>query len=1130
MKNSNKKKSGICGICSAGCWITAEYDEDNRIIGVKPDESSPLGQICKIGEHSPDIIYSGHRLKYPLKRNGPRGTYNFERITWDEAYNIIVDKLEKIKNTSGPEAAAIYTGVGSFELSFCDIYQPRDVAVSSASSVLFPYGSPNTMGVGALCYVSYGMIAPHLTTGKMLIDMFNDIDNSEMVVVWGTNPATDLPPVEMNKIMEAKSRGAEIVVIDPRKTMTVKLSGAEWIPVRPGTDGALALGMCNVLIKEELYDDIFVKKWTTGFDDFSKYVQHYRPEVVENITGVPAETVLSLARRIADAKGVSQLMYTGMEYSHSGVQGIRASIILWALAGQLDVPGGRCFHMPGNHFPINKNGNVKNPGAIDKRIGGDRFPVYIKYRDEAHAISLPQSVIEGDPYRIEALIILGASIITSWPNPALWKKTLGALDFLVTIDRQLTADAAYADIVLPACTYYEIESYMVYGSLFRIRERMIDPVGESRGDVFILSELARRLGYGHLYPQNEDELLRNALAGSGFTREEVRERGGIVSIETEMMQYKKWEKGLLRKDGSPGFDTPTGKLEISSTILEEYGYDPLPRYTEPEESPVSRPDIASRYPLVFNSGARVRTSFHTQHHGIDKLNKERPEPTVLINKDDAEDRGISNGEMVNLKTPRGSVLMRAISSGDIMKGSIEANHATGSPVAPPAWRDANINDLTDIDQYDPISGFPVYKSLLCEVERADTKQNCSILNTGEIDENDLNYRPEKAPSRAVYLDHNATTPLSDTVKEAMSEALDVYGNPSSIHIEGKRARKIIEKARRNIAQALQCTARRVVITGSGSEANNLAIKGILSVNGSKRDHIVTSRIEHPAVIETCRNLESRGFRVTYLPVNKLGIVDPEDLLKAISAKTAIVSIMLANNETGAIQPVNELVRIAHHHGSLFHCDAVQAFGKIPLNVTELGADLLTISAHKIHGPKGTGALYLKKGVEIAPIVNGGGHEYGLRSGTENITGIAGFGKAAENINNMLDQMDRIRELRDMLYNGIKSIVHDCRLNGNTEHTLPNTLNVTFPGIRGESIALAMDRKGIFFSPGSACSSGSSEPSHALLAMGMSEEEAHCSVRLSLGTGNSKEDIDYTLLSLKNVIEKSKNIVRFVPCR
>ena len=507
MASITRERRGICGVCSAGCWIIASYGDDGRIVAVRPDEGSPMGIVCPLGERSADIIYSEHRLLHPLRRTGEKGTYDFERISWDDAYNIMVDRLGRIKREYGPEAAAIYTGVGSFELSLCDVFQPAGVAVSSASSVLFPYGSPNTMGVGALCYVSYGMIAPHLTMGRMLMDTFNDVENAQLVVVWGTNPATDSPAIEMNRIMAAHARGARVVVIDPRKTATVRLADAEWVPIRPGTDGALALGMCNVLIEEELFDEHFVRNWTLGFDDFSRYVQHFRPEVVEHITGVPAHTVVSLAREIAAARGVSQLMYTGMEFSSSGVQAIRATLVLWALAGQLDSPGGLCFAMSGNRFPVNREGLIKNPVA-NPRLGRDRFPIYIHYRDEAHAIALPDSVLKGDPYKIRLLMILGGSIITSWPNPGLWKKTLGALDFLVCIDRQFTADAAYADIVLPATTYYEIESYMIYGPIFRIRERMIEPRGEARNDFSSWRSLPAAWDTATSTPKTEEEVLR----------------------------------------------------------------------------------------------------------------------------------------------------------------------------------------------------------------------------------------------------------------------------------------------------------------------------------------------------------------------------------------------------------------------------------------------------------------------------------------------------------------------------------------------------------------------------------------------------------------------------------------------
>jgi len=1122
-------KRALCGLCSAGCWIRADLDRDGRLLGIRPDDGSPMGIVCKLGEHAPEIVYSRDRLLYPMKRKGKKGTYDFERISWDEAYRVIVERLNSIKAESGPEAAAIYTGVGGFELSMCDVYQPKGVAVSSASSVLFPFGSPNTMGVGALCYVAYGMIAPHVTMGRMFMNTFSDIENSELIVVWGTNPATDLPPIDMRRIMEARGRGAEVVVIDPRRTATAKLTDGEWIPIRPGTDGALALGMIHVLITEELYDQKFVESYTSGFEELAEYVQHYRPEVIEHITGVPAGTIVTLARRLAEAKGVSQLMYTGLEYANSGVQNIRATLVLWALAGQLDVPGGLCFTMDRNRFPINRDGLVANPDT-GPRLGRDKFPIYIKYRDEAHAIALPESVINGRPYRIRSLIILGSSIITSWPNPEVWRKTLGGLDFLVTINRQLTADAAYADIVLPATTYFENTSYMTYGSTFRIRERVIEPLGEARSDFLIIAELARRLGYGHLYPQTEEALLHHVLKGSGFSLEDVRAADGTVSVETEMMQYRKWEKGLLRKDGASGFDTSSGKFEIASTILEEFGYDPLPKYTEPSEGPLSRPDLLKDYPLVFNSGARVRTSFHTQHHGVKDLNRERPEPTVMINSEDARAREIANGDRVMLRSPRGSVKMRAIVTDGIVKGSIDANHAGGNPLGPEAWQECNINDLTDLDNFDPISGFPVYKALLCDVVRLDDDGSPLVLDSGEPGEDEVGAARPAPRGKSIYLDHNASTPLAPEVRECMRELMDVFGNPSSIHSEGKRSRKVLEEARRKVAQQVNCTARRLVFTGGGSEACNLAVKGTAFALKDRGNHIITSSIEHPAVLNTCRWLERNGFRATYLSVDRTGRVDPDSLTEAIEKKTILVSVMLANNETGTIQPIRELARIAGERGILFHTDAVQALGKVPVDIEDLGIDMLSLSSHKVHGPKGVGALYVRKGVRLESLIHGGGHEGGVRSGTENTPGIAGFGRAVEMVPSYVERMRRVEKLRDHLEEGIGKIAEAYSMNGSREHRLPNTLNLTLPGFRGESIVLEMDKRGVRLASGSACHSGSPEPSHALLAMGLTPAEAHCALRFSLGHETTADDIDRTLALLEEVIHRSRHMVRFVACK
>lgn len=1128
-----EKKSVLCGICPAGCWVDVTCDSAGKLSQVRPDPDSELGMICTLGMHSPQIVHSPDRLRYPLLRTGPKGTYSFERISWDQAYDLMVEKLEAVKDSYGPEAAAIYTGRGSFELAECDVFQPRDVAVSSASSVLFPFGSPNTLGVGALCYVSFAMIAPHVTMGGMLINMFSDLENAELIVVWGANPATDCPPLDFSRILKARQRGAEIVVIDPRRTGTALATNAEWIPIRPGTDGALALGMCNVLIEEELYDDAFVAKWTHGFDDFARYCQHFSPEVVEGITRVPADTVRKLARRIASARGASPVMYSGLEYSDSGVQAIRATMVLWTLAGQLDVPGGRCFTMKQNQFPMNREGHIPNPD-VRKALGRDRFPVYSAYRGESHAICLPDAVLRGKPYPIKSLIIEGGSIITAWPQPHIWRETLGSLDFLVCIDRFFTADAAYADLVLPATTYYEIESYMTYGPIFKIRERVIAPQGEARHGFFILAELARRLGYGHLYPQSEEELLRHALKGSGFTLEEVRAAGGVARVPTAMMEYKKWEKGHLRPDGKPGFDTPTGKFEIASSILEDHGYDPLPVYTEPTEGPLARPDLARQFPLVFNSGSRVTTDFRSQFHNIPELYEERPEPSVLMHAADAAGRGIAHGDLVEVVTPRGRVRYRAHVTDHIMQGVIDADMGGGGPLGSQAWQECNVNDLTDLNRYDPISGFPVYKALLCDVVKLG-KGEAAVNGpaVGELrSEPSVNAFPRPvAEQRTIYLDHNATTPVDPEVAAVVAHCTQhCFGNASSIYRAGNEARSVIESARRQVGQLLNCTARRIVFTGGGSEANNLAIKGLAFSLQSRGNHIITSAIEHPAVLACCVWLKKLGFRLTTLPVTPEGVVDAGDLEAAMTPDTILVSIMTANNETGALQPVAELARVAHAHGVIFHTDAVQAVGKIPVDVQELNVDLLTLSGHKIHGPKGVGALYVRKGIDLDPLVHGGKQEHGVRAGTENVAGLAGLGKAAEIALQRLPDMERVRMLRDRLEQGIRKILPEAHRNGPLNVRLPNTLNMTLPGMRGESVVLALDHRGVALSSGSACRAGTPEPSHALLAMGLTPEEAHCSLRFSLGTGNTVEDIDRTLNLIEEMIRDTAAGVRFTPCR
>ncbi len=1104
------------------------------MVDIRPDTSHTLGMICRRGRHAPEIVYSEHRLRYPQRRVGPKGSYKFERIGWDEAYDLIAENLNKIKTESGPEAVAIYTGRGSFELSLCDMYQPKGVAVSSASNVLFDFGSPNTMGVGALCYVSFAMIAPHVTMGRMLINMFTDLENAEMIVVWGANPATDSPPLDMHRLLAAARRGADIVVIDPRRTETAARTGAQWIPIRPGTDGALALGLIEAMIEDDLFDEDFADNWTHGFPELSRYVQHFRPEMAETITGVPAGTIRDLARRIASANGCAPLMYTGLEYSNSGIQAIRAVLTLWALAGQLDVPGGLGLAMRDSHFPINRACNVANPN-LDLAVARDKFPIYSKYRGESHASGLVDAVLKGDPYKIRGLLVHGASILTSWPQTPIWRETLSQLDFLVSIDRQLTADAAYADIVLPATTMFEIDSYMVYGPIFRLREKIIDPVGEARNDYLIMAELARRLGYGDRYPQSEEALLHFALEGSGYSLEDVKAAGGWVKAPVPMMEYKKWQKGGLRPDGRSGFDTPTGKFEVSSTILEEHGYEPLPKYTEPREGPLANPALAKTFPLVFNSGARPQTDFRSQHHGIAGLVKDHPEPAVELNRADAKARGIRDGDQAEVRSPRGAVRFRVRVSDNIVQGAVECNMGGGTPVGPKAWQASNVNELTDLMNFDEISGFPVYKSLLCQVVKVGEGGRTGATATEDTFAHGPQIRATAAQGSRhkpwIYLDNNATTPVAEAVREAMRTYLDAaYGNPSSIHSAGRDAREAIDKARRQVAHLIGARPRRIVFTGGGSEANNLAIKGAAFAQRDKGNHVVTTSIEHPSVLQTCRFLERLGYQVTYLDVDRDGWLDPRKLRSAITERTVLISIMMANNEVGTILPIKELCAVAREHGVLFHTDAVQGAGKIPIDVEDLGVDMLSLAGHKFHAPKGIGALYVKKGVTLEPLIHGGQQEGGLRAGTENVPHIVGLGRAAELALWGLGNSDKTKRMRDKLENGIRKLLPEARLNGHREHRLPNTLNLTLPGLRGESLVVALDQHGIALSSGSACKSGSPDPTHVLMAMGRSAEDAHCSVRFSLSQATREGEIDQTVTALAHVLEQMESTVRFLPCK
>ncbi len=375
--------------------------------------------------------------------------------------------------------------------------------------------------------------------------------------------------------------------------------------------------------------------------------------------------------------------------------------------------------------------------------------------------------------------------------------------------------------------------------------------------------------------------------------------------------------------------------------------------------------------------------------------------------------------------------------------------------------------------------------------------------------------------RRVYLDHSATTPVDPEVAELMLAYYTTkFGNPSSIHSYGREAKKALEDARLQVANLIGAQPEEIVFTSGGTEADNMAILGAAYANKKKGNHIITSAIEHHAVLDTCLYLEKQGYKLTILPADEYGMVKVEDVEAALTPETILVSVMHANNEVGTIQPIAEIGKLLKGKGIIFHTDAVQSLGKIPVNVDELGVNLLTASAHKIYGPKGIGCLYIRKGTRIQPLVHGGGQERKRRSGTENEAGAIGFGKACELAGQRLEQDNGyIADMRDRLIKGIMERIPHVQLNGHPIQRMPNNVNVSVEFVEGESLLLSLDMKGIAASSGSACTSGSLDPSHVLLAMGICHEIAHGSLRFTLGRDNTQEDVDYVLEVLPGIVDR-----------
>jgi len=700
---SVERKPAICGVCPGGCGIIATV-QDGRLIRVEPDRDVPYGTLCVRGKAAPEVVYSPDRLKTPLVRTGERGEGKFRAASWDEALDLVADRMKEIRDAHGPQAFVYHSGRGVFEQSIHDL----------GRTFLYPFGSPNMANVGSLCFNSYGLLAPIPTFGERGESLIPDIEKSKTIVFWGANPITDSPPFMFPRVQEASKRGARIIAIDHMKSDIARRAD-QWVAVRSGTDGALALGLMKVMIDESLYDREFVEKWTIGFGELKEYVRSFTPEAVERITGVPKLTVKALAREIAGTKHVSLRTYTGLEYTNSGVQNIRAVFLLWALAGHLDVAGGMLIAP--RPLSYRARPSVKVPGGAPP-IGADRYPLFQEIVGSAQFMEFPAAVLEGKPYPAKGLLIQGSSTLTSYPQPSIWEEAYRKLDFLAVIDLFMTAEARLADVVLPAATYFEITSYQLYPGYARLRDPVIEPVGQARNNLLILADLAGRLGYGDLYPQSEEEILEAAFAEKPEMLLALKENPRGIAPPPQEVRYKKYELGLLRGDGRPGFNTPSGKVEIASSTLARLGYEALPVYVEPTEGPQADPGLHRAYPLILNTGARIQSTFRSQHQNIPSLVRLQEKALVLMHPRDARARGIRSGDRVLVRTRRGRAHFWADVTERVAQGAVEMNAGGGKPVHGEGWREANANFLTDFHNRDPISGFPVFKALLCEIEKA----------------------------------------------------------------------------------------------------------------------------------------------------------------------------------------------------------------------------------------------------------------------------------------------------------------------------------------------------------------------------------------------------------------------------